>query len=166
MTGADYVDEKITLPLRWLLIVVTLAGLPLVWMRKYKKTAILVMSFFILQLGLPGIVHAVYVRRTRFRSSGRISNVTFRRLRLPFGLNRQLHGTSVCASFRAGGGRSRSGCHAARQCSPLGPACLQRNDRADPSAAPLLHVSRKPTWTATFPMAASSKCFCLARDRC
>src|SRR5258708_1639359 len=40
MTGADYVDEKITLPLLWLLIVVTLAGLPLVWIREHKRTAV------------------------------------------------------------------------------------------------------------------------------
>jgi uncharacterized membrane protein (UPF0182 family) len=62
MTGADFVDEKITLPLRWLLIVATVASLPLVWMRQYKKAAVLVMSFFVLQLALPGIVHAIYVR--------------------------------------------------------------------------------------------------------
>jgi uncharacterized protein len=29
MTGADYVDEKVTLPLRWLLIIAVLAALPL-----------------------------------------------------------------------------------------------------------------------------------------
>ena len=53
MTGADYVDEKVTLPLRWLLIVVTLGALPLVWMRRYKQAVILVVGFFILQLALP-----------------------------------------------------------------------------------------------------------------
>jgi uncharacterized membrane protein (UPF0182 family) len=62
MTGADYVDEKVTLPLRYLLIVVTLGALPLVWMRKYKQSAIIVVSFFIVQLALPGLVQAVYVR--------------------------------------------------------------------------------------------------------
>src|SRR5712671_4205647 len=62
MTGADYVDEKITLPLRWLLIVATLAALPLVWTRNYKKAAVLVIAFFVLQLALPGLVQAVYVR--------------------------------------------------------------------------------------------------------
>src|SRR6202795_101502 len=46
MTGADYVDEKVTLPLRWILIVATLVALPLVWTQKYKNAAILVMSFF------------------------------------------------------------------------------------------------------------------------
>ena len=62
MTGADFVDQKITLPLRWGLIVATLAALPLVWMRNYKRAAIVVASFFILQLVLPFLVEAVYVR--------------------------------------------------------------------------------------------------------
>jgi uncharacterized membrane protein (UPF0182 family) len=62
MTGADYVDEKVTLPLRWLLIVSALAALPLVWMSRFKQAVVLVMSCFILQLALPGIVRAVYVR--------------------------------------------------------------------------------------------------------
>ena len=62
MTGADYVDEKITLPLRWLLIVAILGALPLAWTSRYKKAAALVVGFFILQLVVPGIVRAVYVR--------------------------------------------------------------------------------------------------------
>jgi uncharacterized protein len=62
MTGADYVDTKITLPLRWLLIIAVLAAIPLAWTSRYKKAAILVLTFFILQLALPAIVSAVYVR--------------------------------------------------------------------------------------------------------
>ena len=62
MTGADFVDEKVALPLRWLLIVSTLVALPLVWLAKFKQVAILVISCFALQLVLPAIVRAVYVR--------------------------------------------------------------------------------------------------------
>ncbi len=62
MTGADYVDEKVTLPLRWLLIISALAALPLVWMSRFKQAVVLVMSCFILQLAAPAIVRAVYVR--------------------------------------------------------------------------------------------------------
>ncbi|HTC64052.1 MAG TPA: UPF0182 family protein [Candidatus Saccharimonadales bacterium] len=62
MTGADYVDEKVTLPLRWLLIAVSLGALPLVWMRQYKRAVSIVAGFFILQIALPILVHAVYVR--------------------------------------------------------------------------------------------------------
>jgi uncharacterized membrane protein (UPF0182 family) len=62
MTGADYVDQKVTLPLRWLLIVAILAAAPLVWMLQYKKAVILVATFFILQMALPVAIAAVYVR--------------------------------------------------------------------------------------------------------
>jgi uncharacterized membrane protein (UPF0182 family) len=62
MTGADYVDEKVTLPLRWLLIIASLAAVPLVWKARFKQAIFLVVGFFILQLVVPGIVHAVYVR--------------------------------------------------------------------------------------------------------
>jgi uncharacterized membrane protein (UPF0182 family) len=62
MTGADYVDEKVTLPLRWLLIVVSLGTIPLIWIRQYKKAVSIVAAFFVLQIALPLIVHAVYVR--------------------------------------------------------------------------------------------------------
>ena len=62
MTGADYVDERITLPLRWLLIIASLAAVGLVWKAKFKQAILLVVGFFILQLAVPAIVHAVYVR--------------------------------------------------------------------------------------------------------
>ena len=62
MTGADFVDEKVTLPLRWLVIVSALVALPLVWMSRFKQATILVSSCFVLQLVVPAIVRAVYVR--------------------------------------------------------------------------------------------------------
>ncbi|PYU31106.1 MAG: UPF0182 family protein [Acidobacteria bacterium] len=62
MTGADYVDEKITLPLRWLLIVAILAALPLAWTSRYRKAIALIAAIFVLELALPAIVRAVYVR--------------------------------------------------------------------------------------------------------
>jgi uncharacterized membrane protein (UPF0182 family) len=88
MTGADFVDEKITLPLRWLLIVATLAALPLVWTQKYKKAAILVMSFFVLQLALPGIVHAVYVRPNEISIERPYIERHIQATAIAFGLNR------------------------------------------------------------------------------
>jgi uncharacterized membrane protein (UPF0182 family) len=62
MTGADFVDEKITLPLRWLLIISAFAAVPLIWMSRFKQAIGLVASCFILQLAAPAIVRAVYVR--------------------------------------------------------------------------------------------------------
>src|SRR6202158_683164 len=88
MTGADYVDEKVTLPLRWLLIVVTLGALPLVWTRKYKLAVIVVASFFILQLALPGIVHAVYVRPNEISIERPYIERHIEATSLAFGLNR------------------------------------------------------------------------------
>jgi uncharacterized protein len=62
MIGADFVDQKITLPLRWALIVATLGAIPLVWTSRYLKAAYLVGAFFLLQLIVPFVVSAVYVR--------------------------------------------------------------------------------------------------------
>ncbi len=88
MTGADYVDEKVTLPLRWLLIVATLVALPLVWMQKFKTAVILVMSFFVLQLALPGIVHAVYVRPNEISIERPYIERHIQATSIAFGLNR------------------------------------------------------------------------------
>ena len=88
MTGADFVDEKVTLPMRWLLIVVTLAALPLVWMRRYKKAILLVMGFFILQLALPSLVHAVYVRPNEISIERPYIERHIEATSIAFGLNR------------------------------------------------------------------------------
>ena len=88
MTGADYVDEKVTLPLRWLLIITTVAALPLVWVQKYKNAAVLVMSFFILQLVLPAVVHTVYVRPNEISIERPYIERHIQATSIAFGLNR------------------------------------------------------------------------------
>src|SRR6202166_1787422 len=88
MTGADFVDEKVTLPLRWLLIVVTLGALPIAWMRRYKQAIILVAGFFVLQLALPGIVHAVYVRPNEISIERPYIERHIEATSIAFGLNR------------------------------------------------------------------------------
>ena len=56
-------DEKITLPLRWLLIIAVLAAIPLVWTSRYKKAAVLVSRLFYPATGFAGASFgAVYVR--------------------------------------------------------------------------------------------------------
>jgi uncharacterized protein len=62
MTGADYVDAKVTLPLRWLLIFAILAAIPLAWTSRYRKALFLVLAFFVLLQAVPLIIGAVYVR--------------------------------------------------------------------------------------------------------
>ncbi len=62
MTGADYVDEKFTIPLRWLVVVSALAAVPLVWLSKFKPALYLVVGCYVLQMALPAVVRSVYVR--------------------------------------------------------------------------------------------------------
>jgi len=88
MTGADYVDEKVTLPLRWLLILMTVAALPLVWTQRYKKAVTLVGVFFILQIALPAAVHAVYVRPNEISIERPYIERHIEATSLAFGLNR------------------------------------------------------------------------------
>jgi uncharacterized protein len=89
MTGADYVDEKVTLPLRWLLILAAFAALPLVWMRKYKKAIFVVAAFFILQIALPSIVRAVYVRPNEISIERPYIERHIQATATAFGLNRR-----------------------------------------------------------------------------
>jgi uncharacterized protein len=88
MTGADYVDEKITLPLRWVLIVATLAVIPWAWIGKYKNAFLLLISVFMLQLIVPGIVRAVYVRPNEISIERPYIERHIQATALAFGLNR------------------------------------------------------------------------------
>ena len=88
MTGADYVDQKITLPLRWLLIVATLAAIPWAWSGKYKKALLLVVSVFVVQLIVPGIVRAVYVRPNEISIERPYIQRHIEATTIAFGLNR------------------------------------------------------------------------------
>ena len=82
MTGADYVDEKIVLPLRWLLIVTILGGMPLAWTSRYKLMAILIVR----RSSCSCFCRQSFVLFTcdpmRSRSSGPISSAIFRLLLL------------------------------------------------------------------------------------
>jgi uncharacterized protein len=88
MTGADFVDQKVTLPLRWLLIAVTLAAIPLVWLRRYKQTATIVGGFFLLQAILPVVVHGIYVRPNEISIERPYIERHIEATSLAFGLNR------------------------------------------------------------------------------
>jgi len=62
MTGADYVDEKVTIPLRWLVIVSALLAVPLVWLSRFRPAVLLVVGCYVLQMAVPAAVRTVYVR--------------------------------------------------------------------------------------------------------
>ncbi len=62
LVGADFVDEKIVLPLRWVLIASAIFSIGLVWRRRYKTTLVLLTVAYGLTLVVPGAIRAVYVR--------------------------------------------------------------------------------------------------------
>jgi hypothetical protein len=62
MTGVDYVDENITLPLRWLVIAALLASVPLVWAQRLKVAIGIVAVSLIANALVPAAVSWAYVR--------------------------------------------------------------------------------------------------------
>src|SRR5258708_12256236 len=101
MTGADYVDEKVTLPFRWLLIIAVLAALPLAWTSRYKKAIALLIAVFILKLVLPGIVRAVYVRPNEISIERPYIERHIQATTVAFGLNRSATERPFTASGQA-----------------------------------------------------------------
>ena len=63
MTGVDYVDENITLPLRWLVIAALLLSVTLVWGQQRVKVAVGVVAVALMANALvPAVVSWAYVR--------------------------------------------------------------------------------------------------------
>ncbi len=102
MTGADYVDEKVTLPLRWLLIVSALVGIPLVWLSKFKQAVFLVLACFILQVALPVFVDAVYVRPNEISIERPYIERHIEATTAAFGLNRDATEEAFVPSVQGG----------------------------------------------------------------
>ena len=62
MTGMDYVDERVTLPLRWLVILALAGAVPLLWTRRLKVALGVVVGALLANAFLPGVVRSLYVR--------------------------------------------------------------------------------------------------------
>lgn len=62
MTGMDWVDENVTLPLRWVVILAFLAAVPLVTAARWKYAIGLVVVSLGANVVIPQIVQAAYVR--------------------------------------------------------------------------------------------------------
>lgn len=62
MTGVDYVDETITLPLRWVLIAALLLSVPLVWAQRFKIALGVVAAAMIGNALVPTLVSSIYVK--------------------------------------------------------------------------------------------------------
>ena len=110
MTGADYVDQKVTLPLRWLLIAAILAAIPLVWFLQYRKAAILVTTFFVIQMALPLGVAAIYVRPNEICIERPYIQRHIQATIDAFALNRNATERPFAASGQGKSG-CRAGCH-------------------------------------------------------
>ena len=166
MTGADYVDQKITLPLRWVLIFATLAAIPLAWTARYLKVLYIVGGFFLLQLLVPPIVRAVYVRPNEISIERPYIERHIAATTSAFALDRNTSGAPVRFLRRPPAGRPPTrrrtppcwptyGCGI---CAPTTPPS-GRSRRCGP-----ITRFRTPTWTATSSTAASGRCWCRARD--
>ncbi len=62
MTGMDWVDENVTLPLRWAMILGALAAIPLVAQAKLKVAVAVLATAMVANSAIPAVVQAVYVR--------------------------------------------------------------------------------------------------------
>ena len=62
MTGVDYLDESVALPLRWVVIAAALAAIVLVSISRWKLGAGVLAASLIANAVVPGVVRALYVR--------------------------------------------------------------------------------------------------------
>ncbi len=89
MTGADYVDEKVTLLLRRILLAAAVLTIPLVWTRRYKPALLLLGVPLALQLVVPYVVGILYVRPNEITLERPYIERHIQSSQTAFGLNRR-----------------------------------------------------------------------------
>ena len=62
MTGMDFLDENVTLPLRWLVVIAALVSIPLALAARWKLVIAALAAAFAANAITPSLVRAVYVR--------------------------------------------------------------------------------------------------------
>jgi uncharacterized membrane protein (UPF0182 family) len=62
MTGMDFVDEKVRLPLRWLVVAALLGAIPLLWARRLRIALGVAVIAVVANALVPGLVDIIYVR--------------------------------------------------------------------------------------------------------
>jgi hypothetical protein len=62
MTGMDWLDENVSLPLRWVVIAAALAAIPLLALSRLKLAGAVLAAALLANGAIPAIVQAVYVR--------------------------------------------------------------------------------------------------------
>lgn len=88
MVGVDYVAEKISLPLQWLVIGASIAAAGLFWLG-FRKLAAAMALVLVLQLAIPRLVSAVYVRPNEISLQKPYIQRHIEATRTAFGLNRR-----------------------------------------------------------------------------
>jgi len=131
-------------------------------MRKYKKTAILVMSFFILQLGLPASSRRLCAAERDFDRRPYIER-HISATSIAFGLNRNSTERTVAPPSVQAAVDPVQDATLLDNVRPLGPACYNPTIGQIQGLRPTTRFPQ-PTWTATFPMAAIKQVL-LARAR-
>ena len=62
MTGMDWVDEKVRLPLRWFVVAALLGAIPLLWARRLRLAVGVAVAAVVANAAIPGLVNVIFVR--------------------------------------------------------------------------------------------------------
>ncbi len=100
MVGIDYVAEKITLPLQWLLILACVAGAGIALTGRWKLLLVLVAAY-VIRAGVPPLVSAVYVKPNEISIQRPYIQTHIRATRSAFGLERRTTEREFAASLEA-----------------------------------------------------------------
>jgi uncharacterized membrane protein (UPF0182 family) len=98
MVGVDYVDQKITLPLQWLVIAACILAAMFVTVGRWKLAAWMALALVIRVAG-PAVVRAVYVRPNEISLERPYIQKHIEATRSAFGLDRRVTETEVAAKL-------------------------------------------------------------------
>lgn len=98
MVGVDYVDQKFTLPLQWLVIVACLAAAVSVSVGRWKLAAWMALAL-VIRVGGPAAVRAIYVRPNEISIERPYIQKHIQATRSAFGLDRRVTETEVVAKL-------------------------------------------------------------------
>ncbi|HZP03209.1 MAG TPA: UPF0182 family protein, partial [Terriglobia bacterium] len=98
MVGVDYVDQNITLPLQWLVIVACMMASVFIILGRWKLAAWMALALVIRGAG-PAAVRAIYVRPNEISLERPYIQQHIEATRRAFGLDRRLKETEVAAKL-------------------------------------------------------------------
>ena len=98
MVGIDWVDQTVTLPLQWLVIVACLAAAVFLGMGRWKLAALMVLALLIRGI-VPSLVSALYVRPNEISIEKPYIQKHIQATRSAFGLDRRVTETEVATKL-------------------------------------------------------------------